>query len=204
MIPEHTNLNLGCGFNKLNDHWNVDIESSCNPDEIWDLEQFPWPWEDNFFDKIHACNILEHLGQDPKVFTKIIQEMYRVSKPGAQWTINFPHHRSDVYWDDYTHVRPLSEKCFRMFNQEANVDSIKRKLSDSTYGIYHNIDVEIVDTAYSLVGYWKELQQQGMIGHQQLNINLNTMSNVVQDITLLLKVHKPGRFANYLKAPTLY
>jgi len=34
MTPEHTKLNMGCGFKKLNDHWNVDIEPTCNPDEV--------------------------------------------------------------------------------------------------------------------------------------------------------------------------
>ena len=78
LVPEYNRLNLGCGFNKLDDHWNVDQFEGCTPDQIVDLEVFPWPWEDNFFSHIHASNILEHLGQDPKVFTKIMKELYRV------------------------------------------------------------------------------------------------------------------------------
>ena len=34
MIPEHKKLNMGCGFKKLNDHWNVDVSPKCNPDEV--------------------------------------------------------------------------------------------------------------------------------------------------------------------------
>jgi hypothetical protein len=204
MTPDHTKLNLGCGFKKLNDHWNVDIEAKCNPDQVWDLEQFPWPWEDSFFDRLNADNILEHLGQDPKVFTKVMQEMYRISKDGAEWYINIPHHRSDTYFDDYTHVRMLTPKTFALFDQAGNVDSIKRKYSDSAFGILHDIDIEIVDVNYEIVQYWKDLQSEGMLANRQLNINMNTMCNVAQSVTIFLKVHKPGRFANYLKAPTLY
>jgi len=197
MTPELKKLNMGCGFRKLNDHWNVDIEKKCNPDQVLDFEITPWPYEDNFFEKITADNTLEHLGQDPKVFTNIIKEMYRVSQHGAEWFINVPHHRCDLYWDDYTHVRPLSPKTFRMFDQKVNMESIEKSISDSTYGIYHSVDLEVVDVTYILLDYWIQQQENGMIGQQQLNINLNTMSNVCSSINIFIKVHKPGRFEDW-------
>lgn len=199
MTPEHTKLNMGCGFKKLNDHWNVDIEKKCNPDEVLDFEVTPWPYEDNFFEKITADNILEHLGQDPKVFTNIIKEMYRVSCDGAEWFINVPHHRCDLFWDDYTHVRPLSAKTFKMFDQKINFESIEKRLSDSTFGLYHNVDLEVYDTTYNMINYWLQLQQDGMIGPKQMNINLNTMSNVVESVNIFIRVHKPGRFEDLVK-----
>ena len=193
MTPEVKKLNLGCGFKKLSDHWNVDIQSKCNPDQVLDLEITPWPYPDNFFERITADSILEHLGQDPKVFTEVIKEMYRVSAPGAEWFVQYPHHRSDLFWDDYTHVRPLTEKMFRMFDQKFNQNTIDRGLSESTFGIYHNIDIEIVDINYQLVNYWSEQRDQGFIGHRQLNVNLNTMANVCETVGIFLRVHKPGR-----------
>lgn len=199
MTPEHTKLNMGCGFKKLNDHWNVDVEAKCNPDEVLDFEKTPWPYEDNFFDKITADNILEHLGQDPKVFTNIIKEMYRVSKDGAEWYINVPHHRCDLYWDDYTHVRVLTPKTFRMFDQKVNFESIAKKLSDSTFGLYHNVDLEVYDVTYNMIGYWLQQQQEGMLGPKQMDINLNTMSNVAESVNIFIRVHKPGRFEDWLK-----
>lgn len=197
IIPEHTKLNLGCGFKKLEDHWNVDVESKCNPDQVWDLEQTPWPWEDNFFTKINADNILEHLGQDPKVFTKIMKELYRVSAPGAEWFVNVPHHRCDLFFDDYTHVRILTPKTFKMFDQVINIESIKKKLSDSTFGLYHDIDIEVVDITYNIIGYWRNQQEEGMLASRQLDINLNTLANVAESINIFIKVHKPGRMKNY-------
>jgi len=199
MTPEHTKLNMGCGFKKLNDHWNVDVEAKCNPDEVLDFEVTPWPYEDNFFDKITADNILEHLGQDPKVFTNIIKEMYRVSKDGAEWFINVPHHRCDLYWDDYTHVRPLSAKTFRMFDQKVNFESIAKKLSDSTFGLYHGVDLEVYDTTYNMVSYWLQQQQDGMLAPRQMDINMNTMANVAESINIFIRVHKPGRFEDWAK-----
>jgi hypothetical protein len=197
IVPEHTKLNMGCGFKKLDDHWNVDIEKRCNPDQVLDFEVTPWPYEDNFFDKINADNILEHLGQDPKVFTKIIKEMYRVSKDQAEWFINVPHHRCDLYWDDYTHVRPLSAKTFRMFDQKVNFESIEKNLSDSTFGLYNSVDLEVYDSTLNFVNYWLQQQDEGMLGAKQLMINLNTMSNVVESVNIFIRVHKPGRFEDW-------
>lgn len=198
MTPELKKLNMGCGFKKLLDHWNVDIETKCNPDQVLDFEQTPWPYEDNFFEKITADNILEHLGQNPNVFTNIIKEMYRVSQPGAEWYICVPHHRCDLFWDDYTHVRALSAKTFKMFDQEVNYKSIERNLSDSTFGIYHSVDIQVYDVTYNLVNYWKNQLEQGMIGSAQLDINLNTMSNVCESVNIFVRVHKPGRYQSII------
>lgn len=190
VVPEQRKLNMGCGFKKLDDHWNVDVEAKCNPNQVLDFEVTPWPYEDNFFGRITADNILEHLGQDPKVFTNVIKEMYRVSQDGAEWFISIPHYRCDLFWDDYTHVRALTAKTFRMFDQAANFDSIRRKLSDSTFGIYHGVDLEVKDTSYNLVGYWRQQLADGMIGSRELDIKLNTMSNICESVDIFIKVHK--------------
>lgn len=197
MIPEHKKLNMGCGFKKLEDHWNVDVEPKCNPDQVLDFEVTPWPYEDNFFDKITADNILEHLGQNPKVFTNIIKEMYRVSKDQAEWYVNIPHHRCDLYWDDYTHVRILTPKTFRMFDQKVNFESIAKKLSDSTYGLYYGVDLEVYDVTYNMVNYWLKQQQDGFLGPKQLDLKLNTLANVAESVNIFIRVHKPGRFETW-------
>lgn len=194
MTPELTSLNMGCGFKKLDDYWNVDIEPKCNPDQVLDLEKTPWPYEDNFFEKICASNILEHLGQDPKVFTEIIKEMYRISKDQAEWYINFPHHRCDNQWDDYTHVRVLTPNTFRLFDQQVNTQTIQKGLSHSTFGLYHSIDLEIFDVKFNIIDYWKKQIENGMMGSGQLDINLNTMCNVAESVDIMIRVHKPGRF----------
>ena len=53
-------LNLGCGNNKYDGFLNVD--KFGEPDIKWDLEKFPWPWEDNSVDEIRIIHVLEHLG----------------------------------------------------------------------------------------------------------------------------------------------
>src|ERR1700724_999619 len=69
-------LNLGSGQNPRAGYINVDKYGT--PDVKHDLETFPWPWPDDSVSEIVLCHVLEHLGQDPKVYLAIMKEMYRV------------------------------------------------------------------------------------------------------------------------------
>src|ERR1700677_1021370 len=78
---ENMKLNLGCGGQIL-DGW-VNVDKFGKPDQVFDLESFPWPWADNSVDEILLSHVLEHLGQSPQVFIAIMRELYRVCRDGA-------------------------------------------------------------------------------------------------------------------------
>lgn len=74
-------LNLGCGTNRLDGYVNVDVVG--DPDVTHDLETFPWPWADDSVEDVQLIHVLEHLGQDPKVYVQIIKELYRICQADA-------------------------------------------------------------------------------------------------------------------------
>ena len=59
---EKIKLNLGCGINKLDDHINIDMLTSVDPDIVHNLEDYPWPLPDNQFEEVKASHIVEHMG----------------------------------------------------------------------------------------------------------------------------------------------
>lgn len=199
ITPEHNKLNVGCGINKLEDHWNIDIDKTLNPDQVLNIEETPWPYEDDFFEKIHLEHILQYVGQDPKIFASIIKEMYRVSKDQAQWFIRVPHHRCDMQYEDFNIVRVVTPRTFKMFDQKSNFDSICRKTSESIYGLQHNVDLEVVDANYSIIPFWRMQLEEGQLGAKKLDEKLNTMANVAESVNIFIKVHKPGRFIDWYK-----
>lgn len=69
-------LNLGCGTKCLDGYINVD--KFGNPDLCFDLETFPYPWQDNSVAEVEMHHVLEHLGQQTQIYLKIIQELYRI------------------------------------------------------------------------------------------------------------------------------
>jgi len=89
-------LNLGCGQNKLQGYVNTDREPAVKPDVLMDLEKFPWPFEDDSVDEVVAFHVLEHVGATSEMFVRIMQELYRVCRAGAEVRIAVPHPRGGM------------------------------------------------------------------------------------------------------------
>jgi len=92
----------------------LDIEASHNPDVLWDLNNVPWPFEDNSFDQIHAYEVLEHLGQqgDARSFFGTFAEAYRILKPGGYLVGSVPGWDTLWAWGDPSHKRIICEGSF--------------------------------------------------------------------------------------------
>jgi hypothetical protein len=191
---EPKKINLGCGYMKLDGYLNVDASEFVEPDQVVDLQQLPWPYEDDEFQNIVAKDILEHLGNDKHTLVDIIKEMYRVSENGAVWEVQVPHHRSDHAWDDPTHKRPITPGTFKLFNQKNIVEGMEIGRSDSTLAIELGIDIDVCDVKYTYVGKWIEMLRDKQITEEQLEFALHTQSNVAESTILLLQVHKPPRY----------
>ena len=59
-------LNLGCGKDYIDDWVNVDFYDDSKCDEVHDLEEFPWPWDDDSVSEIGSFilwNILVLIGR---------------------------------------------------------------------------------------------------------------------------------------------
>ena len=82
-------LNLGCGKDYIDEWVNVDFYDDTKCDVIHNLEEFPWPWENDSVSEIRIIHTLEHLGADWKVYIKILQEMYRICEDDAMIMCTF-------------------------------------------------------------------------------------------------------------------
>lgn len=187
-------LNMGCGFMKLDGYLNIDNSDICQPDMKVDLNQLPWPFEDDEFQHIVAKDILEHLDSDKVPITDIFKEMYRVSENGAVWEIQVPHHRSDHMWDDPTHKRPITPGTIRLFDQKSLIEGFKIGRSDSPLAFEVGIDLDLCEVKYGYVGAWMDMLREKQITPEQLEFALHTQNNVAESTVMLIQVHKPGRY----------
>jgi|TARA_Y100000031_G_scaffold157149_1_gene216774 SAM-dependent methyltransferase len=80
-------LNLGCGQFPKQGYVNLDISSNAKADVSHNLNEFPYPFEDNSFSLIEADHVLEHLGDSAKV----MKELHRILEPNGKLIIRVPH-----------------------------------------------------------------------------------------------------------------
>jgi len=105
-------IDIGCGTRKVKGTLGVDNVAVAGVDVVADLER-GLPFKDNSVDAVYAFHILEHLND----FLGIMNEIYRVCKPGALVFIKVPHAASTfVTWKDPTHKRGLFIATFAYFD----------------------------------------------------------------------------------------
>lgn len=104
---------IGCGVKGYGVDRSRAAEKYCPGAElrIADLENNGIPYADNFFDVIYSKSVIEHFYYPEK----LVQEMYRVLKPGGlaitlcpDWEFNYR-----IYFEDYTHRTPFMQSSLR-------------------------------------------------------------------------------------------
>src|SRR5687768_13421431 len=98
-------LHLGCGNVIKPGYTNVDISPLPGVDVVANLAEFPWPFADGAAEVIELHNILEHL---PDTF-KTLEEIHRISAPGARVLITVPYYNSIDFGSDPTHLHAFSQ-----------------------------------------------------------------------------------------------
>ena len=103
-------IDLGCGRGKMPGCIGLDIVPYEGVDIICDLEK-GIPLRDNCVDKIYANHLLEHIEH----LILLMQEIYRVCRPGARVAIRVPYYTSIGAFKDPTHKRFFTEDTFLYF-----------------------------------------------------------------------------------------
>lgn len=104
-------LELGCGFSKTPGAFGVDIIAGSQADLIHDLDVFPYPLSDSTWDRVICRDVLEHVAD----FVRTMEEIWRVSAPGATIAVRAPFMSSINYYSDPTHRRAFTSRSFDYF-----------------------------------------------------------------------------------------
>ena len=107
-------LNLGCGRKKMDAAVNVDVSPHVGADVVHDLARMPWPLPSDAFARVYAFDVVEHLENVPAV----MEEIHRVSVPGARVHITVPHFSSANAYTDPTHRHQFSWFSFDYFESD--------------------------------------------------------------------------------------
>ena len=137
MAPRQKALMLGCGHSvverrvksetstpeHLTEWTRLDNNPDCKPDVLFNLDRIEhasWldcvlrrnrlPFPDDYFDEIHAYEVMEHYGRqgDHIGFFTGMRELWRILKPGGKLLGTCPSYKSVWAWGDPSHRRIIS------------------------------------------------------------------------------------------------
>ncbi|MFC2061480.1 methyltransferase domain-containing protein [Elusimicrobiota bacterium] len=106
-MKDNKRLNLGCGRNIMEGYVNADMVRAEGVDVCCDFEE-ALPFDDNTFCEIIVYHVLEHI----KGFDNLINELWRISEPGAIIKVSVPYYRNKNAFSDPHHVRFFTENTF--------------------------------------------------------------------------------------------
>lgn len=102
-------LDIGCGTNKIPGAIGMDVNPRSVADVIHDLDDVPYPFDDNQFDEVVGHHVIEHV-RDPMA---VMSELHRITRPGGLIKLVAPHWTNPDFATDLTHRNHLNSYSFR-------------------------------------------------------------------------------------------
>lgn len=103
-------LVLGCGNKPKHNAINHDLYGHREEvDIVWDLNQLPWPWQDESFGQVIAESVLEHLYHNLLIS---LDALWRITVPNGNAVIKLPYWQAEISWEDPTHIHKAALGTF--------------------------------------------------------------------------------------------
>jgi SAM-dependent methyltransferase len=110
-VSDRRILQLGSGKKYHASAVNIDVARDTHPDVVHDLNSIPWPFRADTFFEVWAYDVIEHLDD----VVRVMEEIHRVSVPGALVKLTVPHFSSRNAFTDPTHRHFFSVGSFDYF-----------------------------------------------------------------------------------------
>ncbi len=125
-------LDIGCGNNPKEGFTGIDISPNCKADIVHDVNQYPWPFEDNSVEEIHCSHFVEHLDGMQRI--DFFNECYRIMKAPytdaegreikSTMTVITPAPFTHRYMQDPTHKFPMVVQEFYNYLHKESRDGM--------------------------------------------------------------------------------
>ena len=106
-IEQKLMLDIGCGFSKQPGYIGMDKRAVDGVDIVHDIEEFPWPLEDNSCAVMIASHLIEHIAPQKQI--GFMNEAWRIAVPGGLLIIATPYAGSFGWFQDPTHIASWNE-----------------------------------------------------------------------------------------------
>lgn len=170
------NLNVGCGLRHFPGFKTLDLDPQTKPDVVWDMENTPLPFEAESLDCIFGSHVFEHV----RNFIPLVEDFYRILRPGGRLISITPYLGSDDAWASPAHVRGFDENTWHYFNQKLYND---QECDSAGYGAWQGYRGNFQAIEIALVPY------PGFANDPELDFKKKHWRNVIQEVhAVMIKV----------------
>lgn len=107
-------IDLGCGPRKKSQEYlGIDLFKMPGVDKVVNLEEHKLPFDTNSVDEVYTSHALEHINN----LVPLIEEVWRILKPGGKFIVKTPHYKSENAFTDPTHVRLFTRESFHFYDE---------------------------------------------------------------------------------------
>ena len=145
-------LDVGCGINKLAGAVGIDRNPDSRADVLCDLDSFPYPFQDNSFDRIYCAHVIEHVAD----VMGTMEEFYRLTRNGGTIFLATPHYTDFSSFCDPTHKWHLNSYSFRYFGD-----------NHGGFSYYSRIGLRETKVKVRLLMLWRYLGFEFLVNHWQ-------------------------------------
>ncbi len=156
---------------------NLDASPGPGVDVVADLSQVTvgsLPFENDTFDEILAQQVIDRLA-DPR---PLMNELYRIARPGGQLVLQMPYGSSDEAWVDPAILRPFFLDSFGCFGQPFYWRGDQGYVGDWQVGF---VILKMSRERYLTVPHAERMR------------DIREKRNVVKEMTVVLLAMKPSR-----------
>jgi len=132
-------LDIGCGDKCPDGFVGIDARELPGVEYVHDLEDFPWPVDDESCKELRASHIVEHIS--PQKQLAFMDECWRVLVPGGTLYVSTPMGGSDRWHQDPTHCASWNRQTPGYFD-----------VSDTYRGVYEPKPWKVVELSVDDVG----------------------------------------------------
>ena len=126
---------------------NLDVERFPWVDVVHDLDNYPYPFDENRFEEVFANSVLEHITDLVKSFG----EIHRILKPGGILKGGVPWYNYGGAFGDPTHKHFFTKTTFQYFTKGSRYSYSHRS------GLWEIVKLEVTPTRWGKVIPFKKL-----------------------------------------------
>ena len=180
-------INLGAGSDIQDGYINHDITKLEGIDITHDLNQFPWPWDDNSISEIVAKDVIEHLDD----FMKVMEELHRVLKVGGLIRLKVPYWNSVSRHADPTHKRGFHELTFQFFDPNSVYCKQRHYYTKARFYVNEESFILAPFHPYFAIPGVKEIKVHRPLSKRFIGLIGNMISNLILDLDVVLEKTLP-------------